>query len=69
MEKMAENKKYVELIWHQKYDKIELGEKIPIEKPNLPFQTVETVSKPRIKGACLQRHLERWNCLLFKIYV
>jgi len=47
---MAENKKYVELIWHQKYDKIEKGEKIPIEKPNLPFQVVETVNKPRIKG-------------------
>lgn len=26
------------------------GEKIPIEKPNLPFQVVETVNKPRIKG-------------------
>ena len=47
---MAENKKYVELIWHQKYDKVELGEKIPIEKPNLPFQTVETVNKPRLKN-------------------
>ena len=50
MKNMDENKKYVELIWHQKYDKLELGEKIPIEKPNLPFQTVETVNKPRIKG-------------------
>ena len=47
---MAENKKYVELLWSQKYDKLDLGEKIPIEKPNLPFQTVETVNKPRIKG-------------------
>ena len=47
---MAENKKYVELVWHQKYDKIDKGEKIPIEKPNLPFQVVETVNKPRIKG-------------------
>ena len=48
---MAENnKKYVELLWYQKYDKLDLGEKIPIEKPNLPFQTVETVNKPRIKG-------------------
>jgi len=47
---MAENKKYVELIWDQKYDKLEKGEKIPIEKPNLPFQVVETVNKPRIKG-------------------
>jgi len=52
---MTENdKKYVELIWNQKYDKIELGEKIPIEKPNLPFQIVETVNKPRIKGGELQ---------------
>ncbi len=47
---MAENKKYVELLWHQKYDKIVLGEKAPIEKPNLPFQVVETINKPRIKG-------------------
>jgi len=48
---MAENnnKKYVELLWSQKYDKIDLGEKIPIEKPNLPFQVVETVNKPRLK--------------------
>ncbi len=48
-EKMDENKKYVELIWYQKYDKLELGEKLPIEKPNLPFQVVETVNKPRLK--------------------
>jgi len=47
---MANNKKYVELIWDQKYDKLEKGEKTPIEKPNLPFQVVETVNKPRIKG-------------------
>jgi adenine-specific DNA-methyltransferase len=48
---MAENnKKYVELLWSQKYDKLELVGKIPIEKPNLPFQTIETVNKPRIKG-------------------
>ncbi len=46
---MDENKKYVKLLWHQKYDKIDLGEKIPIEKPNLPFQGVETVNKPRIR--------------------
>jgi adenine-specific DNA-methyltransferase len=44
------NKKYAELIWHEKYDDYEKGEKIPIEKPNLPFQVVETVNKPRIKG-------------------
>ncbi len=47
---MAKNKKYVELLWHHKYDKFDKGEKIPIEKPNLPFQVVETVNKPRIKG-------------------
>ncbi len=46
---MAENKKYVELLWADKYDKFEKGEKIPIEKPNLPFQVVETVNKPRLK--------------------
>ncbi|MEA1912419.1 MAG: site-specific DNA-methyltransferase [candidate division WOR-3 bacterium] len=45
-----DEKKYVELLWHQKYDKLEKGEKIPIERPNLPFQVVETVNKPRIKG-------------------
>jgi len=44
---MQNNKKYVELLWHQKYDKMELEEKIPIEKPNLPFQVVETINKPR----------------------
>jgi len=55
---MTENdKKYVELIWNQKYDKIKLGEKIPIEKPNLPFQIVETVNKPRIKSGELQSTL------------
>lgn len=47
---MENNKKYVELIWHQKYDELEKGGKIPIEKPNLPFQIVETVNMPRIKG-------------------
>jgi len=47
---MASNKKYVELLWAEKYDNYEKGEKIPIEKPNLPFQVVETVNKPRIKG-------------------
>ena len=44
-----ENKKYVELLWADKYDKFEKGEKLPIEKPNLPFQVVETVNKPRLK--------------------
>jgi len=54
---MAENKKYkkyVELLWADKYDKYEKGDKIPIEKPNLPFQVVETVNKPRIKGGAQQ---------------
>jgi len=46
---MAENKKYVELIWHQKYDKLEKGKTIPIERYNLPFQVVETINKPRLK--------------------
>ncbi len=46
---MADGKKYVELHWAEKYDKYEKGEKLPIEKPNLPFQVVETVNKPRLK--------------------
>lgn len=46
---MADNKKYVELIWTEKYDKYEKGQKRPIEKPNLPFQVVETVNEPRAK--------------------
>jgi len=46
---MSENKKYVELIWHKKYDKIEKGDRIPIERPNLPLQLVETINKPRLK--------------------
>ncbi len=47
---MVDNKKYVELIWAEKYAKFDKGEKIPIEKPNLPVQVVETINKPRIKG-------------------
>jgi adenine-specific DNA-methyltransferase len=34
----------VELLW------VEKSGKIPIERPNLPFQVVETVNKPRING-------------------
>jgi len=41
------NRKYVELIWHDKYDEHKLGKKKPIERPNLPFQVVETINKPR----------------------
>ena len=46
---MENNKKYVELLWADKYDKFERGERLPIEKPNLPFQVVETVNRPRLK--------------------
>jgi len=46
---MDNNKKNVELLWANKYDKFEKGERIPIEKPNLPFQVAETVNKPRLK--------------------
>ena len=60
---MANNKKYVELLWHGKYDKIELGKKMPIERPNLPFQVVETINKPRRKQAGLgdfEETLKHW---------
>jgi len=51
VENMAnENRKYCELLWHGKYDKVELGQKAPLERPNLPFQVVETVNKPRVRG-------------------
>lgn len=60
---MANNKKYVELLWHGKYDKIELGNKMPFERPNLPFQVVETINKPRRKQAGLgdfEETLKHW---------
>lgn len=59
---MAENKgkKYVELLWHQKYDRINLREKIPIEGPNLPFQVVETANKPGIKGGITASLFPEW---------
>ncbi len=47
---MEKNDKYVELLWNNKYNKIELGHRIPIDRPNLPFQVIETVNKPRSKG-------------------
>jgi len=46
---MENNKKYVELLWASKYNKFERGERLPIEKPNLPFQVVETINRPRLK--------------------
>ncbi|MEM0136009.1 MAG: site-specific DNA-methyltransferase [Thermoplasmatales archaeon] len=47
---MDKDEKYVELVWYDKYKKMELGRKTPLEYPNLPFQGIETVNKPRIKG-------------------
>ena len=54
---MENNKRYVELLQANKYDKFEKGERIPIEKPNFPFQVVETINKPRLKnlGGCIQK--------------
>jgi len=43
---MPNDKKYIELIWADKYDKLEKGEKMPIERHNLPFQVVETGLAP-----------------------
>ena len=47
---MPDDNKYVELIWSRKYDRVVKGEKIPVERHNLPFQVVETVNKPRVAG-------------------
>ena len=54
-----ENSKFVEIFWHQKYDRIELVEKMPIEKLNLPFQTIETINKPTIKDLEVRLHLKK----------
>ena len=51
---MKNNKKFTELIWAGKYDSVEMGERAPIERPNLPFQVVETVNEPRLKGGLAQ---------------
>ena len=42
MTHMENNKKYVELLWHDKYDKIELGNKMPI---NRRYRMLPTISK------------------------
>ena len=54
---MENYKKYVELLWADKYNKFERGERLPIEKPNLPFRVVETINKPRLKdlGGCIRK--------------
>ncbi len=46
---MEKNEKYVELIWHDKYKKMDLGHRILPDYPNLPFQVIETVNKPRAR--------------------
>jgi hypothetical protein len=46
---MKNYRKYVELLWAGKYDSVEKGERTLIEKPNLPFQVVETINRPRLK--------------------
>jgi adenine-specific DNA-methyltransferase len=47
---MEKDEKYVELLWHDKYKKMELGHRNLLDYPNLPFQVIETVNKPRAKG-------------------
>jgi len=42
------NKKYeVELVWTDKYEKLEKGKRIDFERPVLPLQKVETINQPR----------------------
>lgn len=50
---MTNNDFQAELIWKEKYDKLEIGEKKPIEKTPLPFQKVETINNPRDKQQAL----------------
>jgi len=48
------DEKYVELIWAGKYESIQKGRAYPLEKPNLPFQPVEAINIPRVKGGYQQ---------------
>jgi len=59
---MKNDKRFIELIWAGKYDRAELEGKAPIERPNLPFQVVETVNEPRLKGGLSKQLLgeEEW---------
>ncbi len=51
----TENEKYVELIWHQKYDEVQLEDRRHVDRPNLSFQVIETINKPRLTEL---KHLE-----------
>lgn len=57
---MKNDKRLTELIWAGKYDKVELEGKAPTERPNLPFQVVETVNETRL--AC------QWNSLPVSVF-
>jgi len=54
-----------ELIWKEKYDKIEVGEKKPIEKTPLPFQRVETIGKSRQKTLFSDNNKEWVNKIIW----
>ena len=62
---MEKDEKYVELLWHDKYKKIELGHKAPIDYTNLPFQVVETVNKPKVLSSRLTVHTYILNKMQF----
>ena len=46
---MEKDEKYVELLWYDKYKKMDLGHRTLLDYPNLPFQVIETVNKPRAR--------------------
>ena len=48
------DERYVELIWAGKYESLQKGRAYPLEKPNLPFQPVEAINIPRVKGGYQQ---------------
>lgn len=58
-----ENKKYVELLWNNKYPEswfkeyfeLRKNATIPIDRPSLAFQTVESINVPRAKGLTAQK--------------
>lgn len=51
---MKENKKYIELMWYQKYDEVNVNKRVPTEKTNLSFQLIERINQPRIKESLQQ---------------
>jgi len=56
---MANKDFQAELVWKEKYDKVDVGSKKPIDKISLPFQKVETIGESR-QRTLLSDEDEKW---------